>query len=131
MRKWVRNDATVCPPILLSASYFLNASADSDAHAAPPSKKARQTSESKQSKEPEMEGTPQHMLEGMARDMSMKNANSTLPAVPGLEAIENSECETEAWVEKTRADPRLLLDKDCNRIKLRGVSVSFIKEYLF
>jgi len=66
------------------------------------------------------------MLEGKARDASMKNADSP-PTVPGLEAIENSEREAEAWVEKTRADPRLLLHKDCNRIKLRGASVSFIK----
>jgi hypothetical protein len=67
------------------------------------------------------------MLEGMARDASMKNANSPPPTVPELEAIENSEREAEAWVEKTRADARLLLHKDCNRIKLRGASVSFIK----
>jgi len=108
------NNAMVRPPIAISASHFLNASTDSNAHEAPPLKKARQTS--KQSEQPEMEGTPQHMLEGMARDASMKNANSPPPMVPGLEAIENSERKAEAWVEKTRVDACLLLDKDCNRI---------------
>jgi len=77
-----------------------------------------------------MEGTPQHMLDGMARDASMKNANGPPLMDHGLEAIENSEREAEAWAEKTRADPRLLLRKDCNKIKLRGASVSF-KKYWF
>jgi len=72
-----------------------------------------------------MKGISRHMLEGMAREASIAFGKGCSTADFESEAAKNLRHEAEAWVEKTAADPRLLLGKDYNKMRSRGASVFF------